>query len=141
MKKTLLSLGVAATLGATAMSASALPAFSLGSYTGDIEIKYSNFESFNGPLVAGTENYGIVKITSIVDANTSDTLWSDGNGGAELTGIFNGIVIKTVTPSGGQFVIDSTGGLLDIYINPFGSFSAAGGFAQGAVTGYTDALG
>lgn len=138
MKKAILSLSLATALGAASMSAAAIPSFSLGGFTGDVEIKYSNFESFDGALDAGTENYGVVKITSIVDANTSSTLWSDGQDGAELTGVFNGIKIKTVTPSGGQFVIDSTGGKLNLYINPLGSFASAGGFAQGAVTGYTD---
>jgi hypothetical protein len=141
MRKLAIALGLAAAVAAT--QAAAAPAFSLSNipagWDGSIEIKYSNFESFSGPLVVGAVNFGVVKITSIVDPGTGDTLWSDGDSGAELTGVFTGITVDTITPSGGQFIVDSTGGLLDIYINPFGAFGAAGGFAQG-LGGYADAL-
>lgn len=148
MKKTLLSLGVAAALGAASMSASAIPSFSLrNGYTGLIEIKYQNFESFtgNGTVSPGDVNFGVFKVTSVTalenkgTVSFGDTVWADGDNGAEISGIFSGITVKTVTPIAGGFYVDSTGGLLNAYINPLGSFSAAGGFAQGTVTGYTDA--
>lgn len=148
MKKTLISLGVAAALGAASMSAFAAPTFSLrNGYTGLIEIKYQNFETFtgNGTIAAGDVNSGIFKVTSITAlANNGsvvfgDTVWADGDNGAEISGIFSGITVKTVTPTTGGFFIDSIGGLLNAYINPLGSFSAAGGFAQGTVNGYTSA--
>jgi hypothetical protein len=142
MKKLAIALGVAGALAAS--QASAAPLFSFtGGYTGPFVIKFSNFEGFSSAVLApGVENFGILKISSILDDN-ANTIWSDGQNGAELTGVFRDIIIDSITPvlSGTTptgFSVKSTGGLLDIYINPTGSLNAAGGPAQG-LTGYTDA--
>jgi hypothetical protein len=124
-----------------ASSAIAVPSFSFknipAGWDGTFEIKYQNYESFSGPLAVDVVNFGILKITSIEDPLTGNALWQDTDAGAELVGVFTGIIVKTITPSGGQFVVDSTGGFLDVYINPAGSFATAGAFAQG-MSGYTD---
>lgn len=136
MKK--LASALALTAGVLAASQASALSFSLGGYVGPIDIKFQNFESFSGPLAPGVQNFGILSITSIVDPNTATTLWTQGSGGAELTGVFNGITVLSVAPSGGGFDVQSTGGLLNLYLNPVGSLAGAGGPAQG-LTGYTDA--
>lgn len=134
-------------LGVTAIDATAAPVFSLrNSYAGDVEIKYTNFESFTGGLSIGSVNFGTIKITSINDGAGSTTVWGDGDNAAELTGVFGGIVVNTITPGvGGLFQVDSIGGFLDVYINPVGTFATTGavgnqGFAQG-LGGYAAAGG
>ena len=61
--------------------ASASPVIDLGGYTGPIQFKFQNYESFTGtPLAVGSMNFGVVKITSIIDPTTGGTLWSPGWG-------------------------------------------------------------
>ncbi len=124
----------------------ALPlSFSLGGYQGPVTIKYNNYEVLNVPSACisggvltnctiaspntanGGDNYGFVKVTSILDGSGLNTLWSDGNGGAEITGVFSGIGIKDIhVLSGFDFGIDSIGGLFSLYLNPVGTLSSAG---------------
>jgi hypothetical protein len=135
MKSKLLALvvGTAASFGAMAA-----PSFYLNSYAGwdgSFSIKLAGYEAFTGGLVAGSENFGVLKVTSILDGSGNHTLWTDGQGGAEITGIFSGIKIDTVSvgPFGDARVL-STGGLSSFFINPFGSLlSTTGGlgFSQG----------
>jgi PEP-CTERM motif-containing protein len=132
---------------AVAWQASAAPAFDLGGYTGPIQIKFLNFESFlpginpaTGAPPVGAENFGILRITSIENPNGSGSVWTNGQNGAEITGVFRDITVLTVTPNPatGAVNVKSTGGLMDLYINPLGSFGAAGGAAQG-LNGYAEA--
>src|SRR5687768_7577228 len=135
MKKTALPLALA---GALVGSASAAPVFNLaGGYTGPINIKFRNWESILPGLAPGAENFGILRITSVTDPD-GNPLWSDGQDGAELTGVFRDIIVDSVTVVGTDANVKSTGGLLDIYINPFGSFAATGGPSQG-LGGYAQA--
>lgn len=140
---------VAATACAVAVgSVFAAPAFTLkntaeafaqGWDGSGFEIKYLNYENFtdtdgNG-IDAGDVNYGVFKVTSITALGTSVSIWQDGDNGAELTGMFGGITVASATPDGlGQFIVNSTGGFLDIYINPQFSFNAGlgtGGYGTG----------
>jgi hypothetical protein len=134
MKVKTLAMAVGLSLATT--SAFAVPTFSLTNtppgWDGQIEIKFSNYENFdNLPVAVGDENYGILKISSITDPNSGNTLWSDGDAGAELTGVFNGITVKTISGAAPSLVVDSTGGTGNIYINDFGTFGGVGGFGQG----------
>lgn len=146
MLKNLFSIGFAVALGFVSLNAAAIPSFSLrGGYTGDITIKYINYESFidvdsSGDISVGDINFGVVKIVNIFNPITSATLWADGDNGAELTGVFSSIVVKTITPTVGGSFVDSTGGLLDVFINPVGSFASVLGFSQG-IGGYVAAGG
>ncbi|MBN8507422.1 MAG: PEP-CTERM sorting domain-containing protein [Burkholderiales bacterium] len=138
MKK--LAFAVALSAIFAAGQAAAVPTFSLaGGYTGAIKIKFTNWESFNSSFPSpGDVNYGILKITSIESDDGNNTqLWNDGKDGGEITGIFRDITVAS-TSGTGPVNIKSSGGLLDIYINPLGSFAAAGGASQGS-SGYTDA--
>jgi PEP-CTERM motif len=140
---------VAVTACAAAVgSAFAAPAFTLkntdlalsrGWNGSGFEIKYANYENFtdadsNG-IDAGDVNYGVFKITSITALGTTVSIWQDGDNGAELTGMFGDITVGSATPVGSaQFVVNSTGGFLDIYINPLNSFDAGlgtGGYTSG----------
>ena len=118
-----------------ASNVSAAPTFSLsGGYTGSISIKFENWESFTQGLEQGSENYGILRISSIQGSGGIGNVWSDGQNGAELTGIFRDIMVDTITPlGGGQVNVQSTGGVLDLYINPWGTFAAAGAAGQGTL--------
>lgn len=143
MKNRLTAL-MAIVCGLFAAQALALP-FSLGGYTGLVQIKYNNFEVLTVPDACigagglqacsiaspntgptGGDNYGIVKVTSILDSLGITTLWSDGAGGAEITGVFSNIGVKTVAVSGANFQIDSIGGVFNLQLNPLGSLAGAG---------------
>lgn len=130
-------------LGLAVSTAHAIPTFSFknvpAGWDGTFSIKLAGFESFSGdPFAAGTQNFGVLKITSIqtVGFGTA-TIWSDGDGGGELTGVFAGIT----TDSSSSFAakeLRSTGGSANFYLNGVGSFFAAGGAGQG-LAGYTAA--
>ncbi|MBS0304319.1 MAG: PEP-CTERM sorting domain-containing protein [Proteobacteria bacterium] len=139
MKRTLLTAAIALAASAGALAA---PTFGLknlpSGWDGSFEIKFQNMEAFTGDLTSFVNqattpiyNYGVAKLSSIVDPGSGNTIWADGDNGAEITLIFNNISVKTVTPILGGFQVDSTGGLMSMFINPMGAFSAAGGFAQG----------
>lgn len=135
MKKLAIALAAAGTL--VAGQAFAVPAFTLvDGYTGAIKIKFSNWENFTtapgATPAAGDVNYGIIKITSIESDDGNNTpLWSSGQNGAELTGVFGGVTLSSVTTIPGGLDLQATGGVLDIYINPVNSFASAGGANQG----------
>jgi len=95
----------AATVGVEAF---ALPAFTLTdpTYTGPIAIKYRNFESFldasgkvTTSITPGGTNFGVFAITSIErdDGVIAPALWSAGQNGLFLNGVFGGIKVDTVT--------------------------------------------
>jgi len=141
MKKLVACLAVAGAM--SAWQANAAPTFSLeGGYTGPINIKFLNFESFlpgigaTGVPPIGAENFGVLRVTTIERPDGSGSLWVSGTNGAEITGVFRDIIIDNVTPNAdGTVNVESTGGLLDLYINPAGSFAAAGAGGQG-LAGY-----
>jgi len=130
-------------LGLAALSVQAAPTLSFknvpAGWNGAFSIKLSGFESFSGgPFVAGTQNFGVLKITSIQTIGYgTTTIWSDGDNGAEITGVFGGI---TTDASSGGLSLRSTGGSANFYINPFSSYSGAGGAGQG-LAGYAAAGG
>jgi hypothetical protein len=138
MKKSMKTLGAAfAVAGALAASvAVAAPAFVLNpAVVGPLTIKFTNLENFTDPdgngLSVGDVNYGIIKITSVSQGLTQ--VWNASNAqGAELTGVFGGLTVSSITPAGPQFTLNSTGGFLNVYINPIGSLSNTPG-----VSGYT----
>lgn len=134
---------VALALGLAALSAQAAPTFAFknvpAGWDGAFSIKLSGFESFAGdPFAAGTQNFGVLKITSIqtIGFGTA-TIWADGDNGAELTGVFGGI---TTDASSGGLSLRSTGGKASFFLNAAGSYTAAGGAAQG-LAGYAAAGG
>lgn len=139
MKRTIISALIGLGLATSAVAA---PVFSLNTPTGwdgAFEIKFVNMESFTNGLTEGSVNFGVFKITSIGDG-LGNTLWSDGQNGAELTGVFGDITVSSITGSAGNFTVNSAGGLMNIYLNAAGSFTSAGSFNQGTL-GYAQAGG
>lgn len=156
-------LTLAVTLASALMAAQAyaLPFNLAGGYTGFLQIKYNNWEVLTTPAACisgggilqdcsiaspnvtnGGDNYGIIKVTSILDESGLNTLWVDGQDGTELTGIFRNLGVKTVTVSGGTAQIDSIGGEWDLYLNPDNALTtiSTGNF-NGAKTTYTGITG
>jgi hypothetical protein len=132
MKRLAAILGFVAA-SAMAVSASAAPIFSLGGYTGPITIKFKNFESLTAGLTAGSENFGVVNITSITDS-IGNNLWTSGGSNGFLAGVFADIVVSSVVPDGsGGVNADATGGHMNIYLSSTALNAAQGlaGYAAG----------
>lgn len=139
MRKLAIALGIVSALAVS--QANAAPIFTLtGGFAGDVVIKLQNFESFTGALAPGSENFGILRITTIEAADASGPVWVHGQNGAEITGIFRDIIVVATAPVGTGLNVKSTGGLLDLYINPVGALAVAGGPGQG-IGGYAAAGG
>lgn len=132
-------------LGLAALSAQAMPTFSFknvpAGWDGSFSIKLAGFEAFSGdPFAAGTQNFGVLKITSIQTIGYgSTTIWSDGDNGAEITGVFGGITTDS-SSSASNLTLRSTGGSVALYLNSFGSYAASGSASQG-LAGYAAAGG
>jgi hypothetical protein len=105
-----------------------------GGYTGPVQIKFQNYESFTGGTIApGAMNFGVVKVTSIVNPNTGGNVWVPGGANGFLSGVFDGIIVSTITPTAGGFNTTNTGGTFQ-----FWQTSADFNPAQGT-SGYTAA--
>jgi PEP-CTERM motif len=127
----------------------------LGGYTGPIQFKFQNYESFTTATIApGSVNFGVVQVTSIVNPTTGSNVWVQGQGGQFLSAVFNGITVASVTPTPSGFVTTNTGGTFQLWLdsanfNPAQGTSGytAGGCAVGGLcyngitnTGGTDLL-
>jgi hypothetical protein len=127
-------------------------AFNLGGYQGPILMKFSNWdmgtlydengnvsEVATGQFNADEDSWGIYKISNIYAADsygingtqTGSPLWSDGDGGEEITGIFWGIHDEVVSIVPDLFTADpndffqdvkSSGGEFAFYLNAAGTF-------------------
>lgn len=131
IKKIALAIGLAASFSGT--SAFAAPSFSLaGGYTGDIVIKFRNFENVSPTLTTGAENFGVLNITSITDT-VGNNLWTSGGANGYLGGIFADItVLSSIPDSGGGLNVQGTGGQLDIYLSSTAPNAAQGLAGYGA---------
>ncbi len=86
--------------------------------------------------VAGEDGWGIFKVTTITN-DQAQTIWADGWGGKELTGMFYGIVDTAVTcdltnPLLPEWTIVGSNMHLDLWENPVGSLDLVGGVVQGS---------
>jgi len=90
----------------------------LNGYTGPIQFKFQNYESFTSTTLApGVQNFGVVQITSIVNPNTGANVWVQGQGGQFLSAVFDGITVTSVTPSSsGGFVTTNSGGTFQVWL-------------------------
>jgi PEP-CTERM motif len=104
----------------------------LGGFTGPIQFKFQNYESFTGATIApGSMNFGVVGVTSITDPATNTVLWSQGKSGQFLSAVFNGITVTSVTPTAGGFITTNSGGTFQLWLDS-SNFNPAQGTA-----GYT----
>jgi hypothetical protein len=90
----------------------------LGGYTGPIQFKFQNYESFTSTTIApGVMNFGVVGVTSITDPVHNTVLWSQGKSGQFLSAVFNGITVSTVTPITGGFRTTNAGGTFHLFLD------------------------
>jgi hypothetical protein len=95
--------------------ASAAP-IDFGGFTGRAQVKFNNYESFSpSMIVPGSQNFGVVKITSIIDPATGNTIWSQGGTNGFLSAVFNGITVATVTSTANGFTTTNTGGTFELW--------------------------
>jgi len=74
------------------------------------------------------DGWGIFKIVSVVNPVTGETLWSDGQDGVEITGMYYGLFDNAVVPGGmkaDQYTVQSQNIRYDIYMNPAGTLATA----------------
>src|ERR1700739_5016611 len=90
----------------------------LKGYIGPVQFKFQNYESFTGNTITpGAMNFGVVKVTSIVNPITGTNVWVQGQGGQFLAAVFNGITVDTVTPTSRGFVTTNTGGTCQLWLD------------------------
>lgn len=112
-------------------------------YVGEMKLKYTNWEqetpgtgNNNGVIdQMGEQLSGIFKITTINAIDPFNTLlWSDGDGGEEMTGKYWGYTCVAITPTGIGSAIDFMGGFANLYLDNALDFNATypgAGFANG----------
>ena len=106
----------------------------LGGYTGAIQIKFQNYESFTSTTIApGVMNFGVIAVTSISDPVHNSLLWFQGKSGQYLSAVFNGITVSTVTPTVGGFTTTNFGGTFRLWLDGtnFDPGQGTGGYAAG----------
>src|SRR5947209_7276115 len=87
----------------------------LGGYTGPIQLKFQNYESFTSTVIApGVMNFGVVGVTSITDPVHNTLLWFQGKSGQFLSAVFNGITVSSVTPNAVGFTTTNFGGTFHV---------------------------
>jgi hypothetical protein len=118
-----------------------------GGYTGPVQLNFSNYESFMTPSGAlsttpavGDTNFGIFSVFSITTTTSLKLpLFTAGENGDVLVGVFGGIKVTSLTGSGANVKTKNTGGVFDLYLVPVSEYLGAGG-DQGTA-GYTNAAG
>lgn len=123
-----LALGFAAS---TCTLAAPIPFNLAGGYVGAVKIKFSNYENLDtatagggasgtacSPIAVGCVNYGVLDVTQILNPVTNAVLWSKGQGGGYLSGVFNGITVGSVGGIAPNINVLSNGGVAKIYLNP-----------------------
>jgi hypothetical protein len=109
---------IAIATAAVSSDAWAAPLIDLGGYTGPIQIKFQNYESFTSlPIAPGSMNFGVVEVTSIVNPTTGANIWVQGQAGQFLSGVFNGITVSSVTPTSSGFVTTNAGGVFNFWLD------------------------
>jgi hypothetical protein len=132
VKRTLLATAAVvglATLGTPGANATPIDtsAFSLGGFTGQVDIKYAGFTAENAGTVGTGPNggsggkettFGAGFITSITESgNPANVLWQQGQAHQTLSYMLYGIADASITPVSGGFQIKNVGATT----NPFGS--------------------
>lgn len=128
------------------VAVSSASAFSLGGYMGPVKIKMSNWENIIDPSGGsypyfaqdgdGTEDsWGIFNVTQwVADDGSNTELWSSSSSGEEMSGVWYGVDIQSMSLAGSNLEVASVGGIFDVYLDPTpGDFNADLGS-----TGYYD---
>ena len=89
-----------------------------------IQFKYNNWE--NQVTAVGQTLTGVFNITTIND-NGGNPYWASGiSDGTQLTGTFTGLTVAQITATAGGFNIYFTGGTVNMYNVPGGTFAPTG---------------
>lgn len=89
-----------------------------------IQFKYNNWE--NQVTAVGQTLTGVFNITTINDAG-GNPYWASGiSDGTQLTGTFTGLTVSAIVAGPGGFDIFFTGGIVNIYNVPGGTFAPTG---------------
>lgn len=132
----------------TLLMAGSLPAdagtLPIGSYSGPVQLNFDNFEDFLtpggavdplGPQV-GDQNVGLFAVTSItVPGLAGQTLWTSGQGGIVLAGVFDGVTVQTVSGPVTSEQTTNTGGVFKLYSVASSQFLGDLGIAGYAAAG------
>ena len=114
---------------AVSTSAAFAYSFDINSIAGQIQINYLNYEEVNPDPATGTgpsnasgtylgDNFGIFQVKTIYNANGSTQLFSQGDGGATITGVFWGFDVNTATST----ALNATGGYIAFFLSDNGTF-------------------
>jgi hypothetical protein len=114
---------------AAATPASAVPIGTLNDFNGSVFIHLSDFENLTAGVTVGSQDYGVFRIDSI-QTTGGQFLYTYGDNGLFLNGVFNGVNITSVTP-GAVTIATTNGGTYQVFGN-----TTALNAAQGS-TGYT----
>lgn len=135
----LVGAAVAALVAGSSGTASAIP-IDLGGYNGKIQIIFQNFENFtgNGALQVSNSNYGILQVTSILDASSKILYQAPLVPSAAnplIVGVFSGIHVGSVTATSAEADKAGAFSFYDV-TNPANDF---GTIANQGTAGYTAA--
>ncbi len=117
----------------------------------DLTIKFQNWETFintagvvltpsnygtgagkAGIIATNDQNFGIFRISSVVNALATSSIWQAGNGtSGYLYGVFAGIKVTSANPVNGG-VATNTGGVFQVY------WDASNVFSNNGLAGYTN---
>jgi hypothetical protein len=86
-----------------------------------VQFKYNNLETVVDSV--GDVLTGIFAISSINDPSGTPVYFASGLSGSELNGFFTGLTVAEITPTASGFNIYFTGGTLNMYNVPVGSYS------------------
>jgi hypothetical protein len=90
----------------------------LNGYTGELEFKFANYDSFTSTTLAfGVQNFGVVEVTSIINPTTGANIWVQGQGGQYLSAVFDGITVTSITPTSNGFVTTNSGGTFQLWLD------------------------
>jgi hypothetical protein len=109
---------VAAVTAALGVGTADATLIDLGGYTGPLQFKFQNYESFTSTTIApGVMNFGVVKVTSIQRPDTGANIWVQGQGGQYIAAVFNGITVTSVTPTPSGFTTTNSGGTFQLWLD------------------------
>jgi hypothetical protein len=89
--------------------------------------------------MVGESLLGVGRVNAVVDGTTLNNTWINGQNGKEVALYFHSYLAESITPNAnGTVTILFSGGVVDLYSQAFGTFSAtAGGTQAGAVASAT----
>jgi len=89
----------------------------------DVIFKFNDLEPVLPTTVGAPVGPTIFTITTISAPSGTPIYWASGiSDGMMLVGVVSGQTVQTITPNGGGFDITLTGGTINVYLVPLGSY-------------------